>query len=139
MIKNNDITNKLSDVSSTVVNEIYTSFIKQHRLGNTYDSILTLAKEKKSKSWKSCCECETKSCKDYVFCLGCLCLTDKMCFQKNENDWQKWICFNCFLIFCYAFSFALFILLFLFSIINFIKVALEPSQKFMMEHFCENG
>ena len=35
LIKNNDITNKLSDVSNTVVNEIDISFIRQHRLGNT--------------------------------------------------------------------------------------------------------
>ena len=94
MIKNNDITNKLLDVSNTVVNETGTPFIKQHRLGNTYDSILTLAKEKKSKSLKSCCPCKTKLSKDYVVCLRCLCLADKMCVQKNENDWQKRICFN---------------------------------------------
>ena len=95
MIKNNDITNKLLDVSNTVVNETGTPFIKQHRLRNTYDSILTLAKEKKSKFWKSSCACKTKLSKDYAFCLRCLCLTDKICVQKNENDWQKWICFNC--------------------------------------------
>ena len=96
LIDKYDITNKISDVSSAVVvNEIDTSFIQQQCLGNTYDNILTLAKEKKSKSWQSCSECKKKLSKDYVVCLRCLCLSDKMCAQKNENDCQKWICFNC--------------------------------------------
>ena len=95
LIDKNDIINKISDVSNAVVNEIDTSFIEQYCLGNTYDSILTLATEKKSKSWQSCSECKKKLSKDYVVCLRCLCLTDKMCVQKNENDCQKWICFNC--------------------------------------------
>ena len=50
LIDKNDITNKIFDVSNAVVNEIDTSFIKQYCLGNTYDSILTLVKKKKSKS-----------------------------------------------------------------------------------------
>ena len=53
-INKNDITNKISDVSNGVVNEIDTSFIEQYCLGNTYISILTLAKENKSKPWQSC-------------------------------------------------------------------------------------
>ena len=56
LIDKNDIINKISDVSNAVVNEIDTSFIKQYCLGNTYDSILTLAKEKISQSWQSCWE-----------------------------------------------------------------------------------
>ena len=90
LIDKNDIINKISDVSNAVVNEIDTSFIEQYCLGNIYDSFLTLAKEKISKSWQSCSECKNKLSKDYVVCL-----TDKMCVQKNENDCQKWICFNC--------------------------------------------
>ena len=50
LIDKNDITNKISDVSNAVVNEIDTSFIEHYCLGNTYDSILTLAKEKISQS-----------------------------------------------------------------------------------------
>ena len=83
LIDKNDITNKISDVSNAVVNEIDTSFIEQYCLGNTYDSILTLATEKKSKSWQSCSECKKKLSKDYVVSLRCLCLTDKMYVQKK--------------------------------------------------------
>ena len=56
LIDKNDIINKISDVSNAVVNEIDTSFIEQYCLGNTHDSILTLAKEKISKSWQGCSE-----------------------------------------------------------------------------------
>ena len=72
LIDKNDIINKISDVSNAVVNEIDTSFIKQYCLGNTYDSILTLAKEKISQSWQSCWELKNKLSKDYVVCLRCL-------------------------------------------------------------------
>ena len=58
LIDKNDITNKISDVSNAVVNEIGTSFIEQFCLGNTYDSMLTLAEEKKSKSCQSCRACK---------------------------------------------------------------------------------
>ena len=87
LIDKNDITNKKSDVSNAVVNEIDTSFIEQYCLGNTYDSILTLATEKKSKSWQSCSECKKMS---DVSVLQTRCV-----FKKNENDSEKWICFNC--------------------------------------------
>ena len=59
-INKNDITNKISDVSNGVVNETDTSFIEQYCLGNTYVSILTLAKENKSKPWQSCSACKKK-------------------------------------------------------------------------------
>ena len=95
LIDKNDITNKISDVSNAAVNEIDTSFIEKYCLGNTYDSILTLVEEKKSKSWQSCSACKKKLSKDCVVCPRCLCLIDKMCAQKNVNDCQKWICFNC--------------------------------------------
>ena len=72
LIDKNDIINKISDVSNAVVNEIDTSFIEQYCLVNTYDSILTLAKEKISQSWQSCRELKNKLPKDYVVCLRCL-------------------------------------------------------------------
>ena len=95
LIDKNDITNKISDVSNAVLNEIDTSFVGQYCLGNTYDSILTLEKEKKSKSWQSCSACKKKLSKDCVICPRlCYCLIDKMCVQNNVNDCQKWICFH---------------------------------------------
>ena len=53
LIDKNDITNKISDVSNAAVNESDTSFIEQYGLGNTYDRILTLAKEKKANHGKA--------------------------------------------------------------------------------------
>ena len=89
LIDKNGITNKISDVSNAVVNEIDTSFIEQYCLGNTYDSTLTLVKEKKIKSWQSCSACKEKLSKYCVVCPRCLCHIDKMCVQKNVNDCQK--------------------------------------------------
>ena len=71
LIDKNDITNKISDISNAVVNEIDTSFIEQYCIGNTYESILTLTKEKKTKSWQSCSECKKKLSTDYAVCLRC--------------------------------------------------------------------
>ena len=78
LIDKDDITKKLSDVSNNVVNETNISFIELYCLGNTYDSILTLAKEKKTKSWRSCSAFRKKLSNVCVVCLRCLCLIDKM-------------------------------------------------------------
>ena len=82
LIDKNDITNKISDVSNAVVNEIGTSFIEQYCLGNTYDSILTLAKEKKKKPWQSCSASKKKLSKDYVVCIRCLSYRQDVCSKK---------------------------------------------------------
>ena len=82
LIDKNDITSKISDVSNAVVNEIGTSFIEQYCLGKTYYSVLTLAKEKKSKSWQSCSECKKKFSKNYVVCLRCLSYRQGDCSKK---------------------------------------------------------
>ena len=95
LIDKDDITKKLSDVSNNIVNESNISFIKQSCLGNTYDSILTLAEEKKTKSWRSCCAFRKKLSNVCVVCLRFLCFIDKMHVQIYVNDYQTWVCFNC--------------------------------------------
>lgn len=92
LIDKDDITKKLSDVSNNVVNETNISFIELYCLGNTYDSITQTGK---TKSWRSCSAFRKKLSNVCVVCLRCLCLIDKMHVQIYVNDYQTWICFNC--------------------------------------------